>query len=109
MSINAHSATDSALAALLPDCPTWCRQHLFDELGGNSEVITHVRRVQVGEMWVEVCQMVDPGPADPHGPIVYVDHVAWVSGCEVRDLAAALQVAADLVPVAQPSPEAPLT
>lgn len=86
-----------------PSCPSWCTAHLADGDGHEDGIvgIVHLGRVAVGDASVRIEQTTD-APADvvdPVGPVVHLDPLEWVSDETVRNLARALDQAADLIGV----------
>lgn len=86
-----------------PVCPSWCTEHLEypeDFALPGREVTTHRRPVQVGEVEVMIEETTGGlGGFEPVGPVVHVDPLEWISEREVRDLAAALVTAADVLAI----------
>lgn len=80
------------------DCPRWCEAHPTWE-GLDFEGVLHQRKVTFRDVSVTIEQTTDaPNSTDPIEPVVTVD-VEWVSEQTIRNLAAVLTLAADLIGV----------
>ena len=94
----AQAVVESRPVAATP-CPAWCLgDHLEDEQISGT---VHQRKVTVGDVWVTIEETTDApeGCNDPVGPIVTDLDCEWVSEESIRNLAAALNAAADLIGV----------
>lgn len=85
-------------------CPAWCLgDHLNDEIPDFEFSGTiHQRKVTVGDTTVKIQQTTDAqeGCHDPIGAVVSeLDFFEWISEESIRNLAAALNAAADLIGV----------
>jgi hypothetical protein len=84
-------------------CPAWCLgDHLNDEIPDFEFSGTiHQRKVTVGDITVTIQESTDAeeGCNDPVGPVVTDLDCYWVSEESIRNLAAALNAAADLIGV----------
>ena len=101
----AHAVIESRPTETTP-CPAWCLgDHLNDELDGEMvemDGTVHQRKVTVGDMSVTIEETTGASEAchDPVGPVVTdLDCWTWVSEDSIRNLAAALSAAADLIGV----------
>lgn len=104
------SAVVESRATETTHCPVWCLgDHLNDEIPGEVFQFSgtiHQRKVTVGDMTVTIEETSDApeGLHDPVGPVITdLDLWTWVSEDSIRNLAAALNAAADLIGVPEVS------
>ena len=99
----AHAVVESRPVAATP-CPAWCLgDHLNDEIPDFQFSGTiHQRKLTVGDVSVTIEETTGASEAchDPVGPVVTdLDMWNWISEESIRNLAAALNAAADLIGV----------
>lgn len=85
-------------------CPAWCEQHPLDDEGCEwGEWTVHQRRVTVGDasVVIEETTGAPEGHPTPSGPTVTEVDFLWINEEAIRNYAAALNQAADILGIAE--------